>query len=74
MTKVAIVGAGLIGRGWALSFARAGHDVALHDAVPGAVDGALTFIDGALADLAKYDLLSGRARRTCRRTRPKRST
>jgi L-gulonate 3-dehydrogenase len=59
MTKVAIIGAGLIGRAWAISFARAGHDVALTDAEPGAVDKALTFIDGALGDLASYDLLNG---------------
>ena len=32
MTKVAIIGAGLIGRAWAISFARAGHEVALTDA------------------------------------------
>jgi L-gulonate 3-dehydrogenase len=59
MTKVAIVGAGLIGRAWAISFARAGHDVALTDAEPGSVDKAFAFIDAALADLAGYDLLNG---------------
>jgi 3-hydroxyacyl-CoA dehydrogenase len=32
--RVAVVGAGSIGVGWALVFARAGHDVALHDADP----------------------------------------
>ncbi|HEY8012719.1 MAG TPA: 3-hydroxyacyl-CoA dehydrogenase NAD-binding domain-containing protein, partial [Dongiaceae bacterium] len=32
MTKVAVVGAGLIGRAWAICFARAGHEVALTDA------------------------------------------
>jgi L-gulonate 3-dehydrogenase len=31
MSKVAIVGAGFIGRAWAISFARAGHSVALWD-------------------------------------------
>jgi L-gulonate 3-dehydrogenase len=59
MTEVAIIGAGLIGRAWAITFARAGHDVALTDAEPGAVDKALAFIDGALGDLASYDLLNG---------------
>jgi 3-hydroxyacyl-CoA dehydrogenase len=29
MSKIAIVGTGFIGRAWAISFARAGHDVAL---------------------------------------------
>ncbi|TIX75913.1 MAG: hypothetical protein E5V24_30660, partial [Mesorhizobium sp.] len=27
MMKVAIIGSGFIGRAWAISFARAGHDV-----------------------------------------------
>jgi len=30
--KVAIVGAGLVGRAWAITFARGGHDVMLFDA------------------------------------------
>jgi NADPH-dependent 2,4-dienoyl-CoA reductase/sulfur reductase-like enzyme len=29
--KVAIVGSGLVGRAWAISFARGGHDVVLFD-------------------------------------------
>src|SRR3990172_4376341 len=59
MTKVAIVGVGLIGRAWALSFARAGYEVALTDATPGAVGVALEFVDGTLGNLAGYDLLNG---------------
>ena len=31
MSKVAIVGSGFVGRAWAISFARAGHEVALWD-------------------------------------------
>ncbi len=61
MTKVAIVGAGLIGRAWALSFARAGTEVALTDANAGQVEAALAFIDGALEELAGFDLLDGAA-------------
>ena len=57
MAKVAIIGAGLIGRAWAISFARAGHDVALTDAEAGAVDKALAFIDNALEELSRHDLL-----------------
>lgn len=34
--KIAIVGAGLIGSAWAIVFARAGHDVAVLEADPGA--------------------------------------
>ena len=36
MSKVAIVGTGLVGRAWAISFARAGHEVALWDAAAAA--------------------------------------
>ena len=32
MEKIAIIGAGLIGRAWAMVFARAGHPVKLWDA------------------------------------------
>ena len=34
MSKVAIVGCGFVGRAWAISFARAGHEVALWDEQP----------------------------------------
>ena len=34
MEKIAIIGAGLIGRAWAMVFARAGHPVKLYDADP----------------------------------------
>ncbi len=57
--KVAVIGVGLVGRGWALAFARGGCEVALFDATPGAVDAGLEFIDAALGDLATNDLLGG---------------
>jgi L-gulonate 3-dehydrogenase len=60
MTKVAIVGTGFIGRAWAISFARAGHDVALWDAQPNAAADALSYIEELLPDLAANDLLGGR--------------
>jgi L-gulonate 3-dehydrogenase len=59
MTKVAVVGAGLIGRAWAISFARAGHEVAITAAA--AAEKALSFIDEALKDLQRFDLLNGAA-------------
>jgi 3-hydroxyacyl-CoA dehydrogenase len=59
MSRVAVIGAGLIGRSWAISFARAGHDVALTDAEPGAVAKALDFVESALGNLAGFDLLNG---------------
>ena len=57
MSKVAIVGAGFIGRAWAITFARAGHDVALWDNDPAAPQKALDFIRDVLPDLAENDLL-----------------
>jgi 3-hydroxyacyl-CoA dehydrogenase len=51
MEKIAIIGAGLIGRGWAMVFARAGHQVALYDVDAQALKTNLTVIRGALRDL-----------------------
>jgi L-gulonate 3-dehydrogenase len=51
MEKIAIIGAGLIGRGWAMVFARAGHEVALYDADAQALKTNLAVIRGALKDL-----------------------
>ena len=59
MSKFAIVGAGFIGRAWAISFARAGHAVALWDQDSDAPGKALAYIDGLLPELAKLDLLNG---------------
>jgi 3-hydroxyacyl-CoA dehydrogenase len=61
MAKIAIVGCGFIGRAWAISFARAGHTVALWDAAPDAPEAALRFIDAMLPDLAADDLLGGQS-------------
>ncbi len=57
--RTAIIGAGLVGRAWAISFARAGHTVRLWDADPAALPAALAFIDGVLPDLAANGLLGG---------------
>lgn len=59
MSKVAIVGSGFIGRAWAITFARAGFAVALHDADPDALPAARDYIAGLLPDLAAFDLLNG---------------
>ena len=59
MAKVAIIGSGLVGRAWSISFARAGHDVALYDAVEGAPEAAIGYIEGILGDLDRNDLLGG---------------
>jgi L-gulonate 3-dehydrogenase len=54
---IAVVGAGLIGRSWAIVFARAGHRVQLFDAAPDGAERALAAIDVALADLAAVGLI-----------------
>jgi 3-hydroxyacyl-CoA dehydrogenase len=57
MDRIAIVGAGLIGRAWAIVFARAGHPVAMHDTDARALADNLRVIDDALAELAGFGLL-----------------
>ncbi|MCP5411686.1 MAG: 3-hydroxyacyl-CoA dehydrogenase [Alphaproteobacteria bacterium] len=59
MGKVAVVGAGFIGRAWAISFARAGHDVALWDSQQDAAPKALDYVGALLPDLAANGLLNG---------------
>jgi 3-hydroxyacyl-CoA dehydrogenase len=54
---IAVIGAGLIGRSWAIVFARAGHGVTIHDADAGALAASLGRIDAALADLRAAGLL-----------------
>ena len=61
MANVAIVGSGFIGRAWAISFARAGHDVRMWDQSPAVTGGARDYIEGVLGDLATNDLLRGQA-------------
>ena len=60
-TNAAIVGSGLIGRAWAISFARAGTAVRLWDQDAGATEKAVVYISGVLNELAKHDLLGGQA-------------
>ncbi|GAB0117754.1 3-hydroxyacyl-CoA dehydrogenase [Acidisoma sp. 7E03] len=55
--KVAIIGTGLVGRGWAIVFARAGYDVALYDGQSGAADAARGLIAQSLDDLRAFYLI-----------------
>lgn len=57
MERIAVVGSGLIGRAWAMVFARAGHPVRLFDIAPGAVERALGLIAEGLAEQARCGLL-----------------
>ncbi|MBO0664221.1 3-hydroxyacyl-CoA dehydrogenase [Jiella sp. MQZ9-1] len=58
-TTVAVVGAGLIGRAWAITFARAGCIVRLWDPDPQAAPRAGDFVRTVAEDLAASDLLGG---------------
>lgn len=55
--KIAVIGAGLIGRAWAIVFARAGRPVCLFDVSDEALAGARTAIRTSLEDLAAYELV-----------------
>lgn len=66
MPKVAVIGAGLIGRSWAMVFARAGWSVRLTDASAAALAAAPGLLRAALADQARHGLVAdprGAARR-----------
>ena len=58
MEKIAVIGAGLIGRSWAIVFARAGRHVSLHDSDPASLAANLAALDGSLADLHAAGLLA----------------
>ena len=55
---VAVVGAGLIGRAWAIVFARGGHPVRLHDADARTMEDSLAYIAERLEELAGFGLLN----------------
>lgn len=55
--RVAVVGAGLIGKAWAIVFARAGLAVALHDSDPDALARARDGIAAALGDMRAAGLV-----------------
>jgi 3-hydroxyacyl-CoA dehydrogenase len=55
--RIAIIGAGFIGRAWAIVFARAGYQARLYDAIEGAATKALAAIDDSLADLKQAELI-----------------
>jgi len=57
METVAVVGAGLVGRAWAIVFARAGFSVVMWDQEPAAVEAACGFIAERLPELREVGLL-----------------
>ena len=52
---IAIVGAGLIGRAWAIVFARAGHPVRLHDMDLQTMQNSHAYIEARLNELAEFE-------------------
>ncbi|MCZ4352672.1 3-hydroxyacyl-CoA dehydrogenase [Roseovarius aestuarii] len=54
---IAIVGAGLVGMGWAIVFARAGCEVCVYDASPELLAGLPDKLAGSLADLHEFGLI-----------------
>lgn len=63
MTRVTLVGAGLVGSSWSLVFARAGLEVSVHDPDPAAAARVIDFATGALERLAALGLVSDEDRK-----------
>ena len=57
MDNIAVIGAGAIGRAWAIVFARAGHRVALHSRTAETLTAAREFIAASLSSLREFGLL-----------------
>jgi len=58
LPRVALVGAGLVGSGWAIVFARAGCEVAMYDAEPLQRQRALEWVGRQLVDLQSQGLIA----------------
>jgi L-gulonate 3-dehydrogenase len=54
---VAVIGAGLVGAGWAIVFAKAGLEVRIYDADRGATERALALIPAQLKELQSFGLV-----------------
>jgi L-gulonate 3-dehydrogenase len=54
---VAVIGAGLVGAGWAIVFAQAGLHVRIYDVKPDATEWALALIDEQLKELKSFGLV-----------------
>ena len=68
--SVAIIGAGLIGRSWAIVFARAGHRVTVWDSDLTAVQSGRAAIEEALGELHRFGLLDEAPDVVLQRIRP----
>jgi L-gulonate 3-dehydrogenase len=70
MSRIAVVGCGVVGSSWSLVFARAGFEVAVYDQSAAAVQDTLKFVRSALADLAAQGLFDGDIDTACARLKP----
>lgn len=59
--RIALIGSGLIGCGWAVVFSRAGWDVAFHDIKPGRAEQAVVDTKAAIANLEACGFLESAA-------------
>ena len=57
MTKIALVGAGVVGSSWSIVFARAGYEVRVYDAKPSTRDGVIASARSVATDLAAHGLI-----------------
>jgi 3-hydroxyacyl-CoA dehydrogenase len=70
MSRIAVVGCGVVGSSWSLVFTRAGFEVAVYDQSAAAVQDTLRFVRSALADLAAQGLFDGDIDTACARLKP----
>src|SRR3954451_6195880 len=68
--KIAVIGAGLVGRGWSIVCARASRRVALYDSNPEALPLAMQVIEGNLRDLFGFGLIGVEPDRLLERIEP----
>jgi 3-hydroxyacyl-CoA dehydrogenase len=73
MTKVAVIGAGLIGRAWSIVFARAGFNVTIWDQFPAQITQALAFVTDRLPELRAAGLLTDEPETVLARIQPMQS-
>jgi 3-hydroxyacyl-CoA dehydrogenase len=67
--RIAIIGSGLIGRAWAIVFARGGYEVVLYDSIAGVADQASVLVAEGLDELAAHGLVKD-AKGAAARVRP----
>ncbi|QIB34585.1 3-hydroxyacyl-CoA dehydrogenase [Ancylobacter pratisalsi] len=62
MSRIAIIGCGVVGSSWTLVFARAGHEVVVYDPSPASADATLAFVRDSLAGTPELEAVIARIR------------